>query len=74
MAVINAVRMALCRVFACSAGGPGFNSRLRRINRVSQRTVASPTLYAEDVGGPGQAPTDIGGKVTNMFSNENYII
>ena len=40
------------RVLACSAGGPGFDSRLRRL-------VASvlPMLYAEDVGGPGQAPT-----------------
>ena len=39
-------------MFACSAGGPGFDSRLRRL-------VASvlPMLYAEDVGGPGQAPT-----------------
>ncbi len=43
---------SLHRVFACSAGGPGFDSRLRRL-------VASvlPMLYAEDVGGPGQAPT-----------------
>ena len=44
---------SLHRVLACSAGCPGFDSRLRRL-------VASvlPMLYAEDVGGPGQAPTD----------------
>jgi hypothetical protein len=47
-----AVNGSLHRVFACSAGGPGFDSRLRRL-------VASvlPMFYAEDVGGPGQAPT-----------------
>jgi hypothetical protein len=38
----------LLRVFACSAGGPGFDFRLRRNIQM---------LYAEDVGGPGQAPT-----------------
>jgi hypothetical protein len=32
-------------VFACSAGGPGFDSRLRRLV-----AFAPPTLYAEDVG------------------------
>jgi hypothetical protein len=35
-------------VFACSAGGPGFDSRLRRINRVSQRTVASEQRMLSD--------------------------
>ncbi len=40
---------SLHRVFACSAGGPGFDSR--------PKTPLPPTLYAEDVGGPGQAPT-----------------
>ena len=39
-------------MFACSAGGPGFDSRLRRLV-----APPPPTLYAEDVGGPGQAPT-----------------
>ncbi len=34
---------SLHREFGCSAGGPGFDSRLRRI--------------VEDVDGPGQAPT-----------------
>ncbi len=35
-------------MFACSAGGPGFESRLRRINRVSQRTVASEQRMLSD--------------------------
>jgi hypothetical protein len=39
---------SLHRVFACTAGGPGFNSQLRRSR--------SRMLSAEDVGGPGQAP------------------
>jgi hypothetical protein len=37
---------SLHRVFACSAGGPGFDSRLRRSR--------SRMLSAEDVAGPGQ--------------------
>ena len=36
------------RVFACSAGGPGFDSRLRRINRVSQLTAASEQRMLSD--------------------------
>ncbi len=39
---------SLHRMFACSAGGPGFDSRLRRINRVSQRTVASEQQILSD--------------------------
>jgi len=35
-------------VFACSAGGPGFDSRLRRINRVSQLTDASEQRMLSD--------------------------
>ncbi len=35
-------------MFACSAGGPGFDSRLRRINRVSQRTIASEQRMLSD--------------------------
>ncbi len=40
---------SLHSVFAFSAGGPGFDSRLR--------AHQSRMLYAEDVGGPGQVPT-----------------
>ncbi len=36
------------RTFACNAGGPGFDSRLRRIYRVSQRTVASELRMLSD--------------------------
>ncbi len=39
---------SLHRVFACSAGGPGFDSRLQRINCVSQRTVASEQRMLSD--------------------------
>jgi hypothetical protein len=70
MAVNNAVRNSngsLHRVFACSAGGPGFDSRLRRL-------VASvlPMLYAEDVGGPGQAPTILGPLLPAFFFQVSY--
>jgi hypothetical protein len=41
---------SLHRLFACSAGGPRLYSRIRRI-------MQSWMLYAEDLGGLGQAPT-----------------
>ncbi len=55
-------------MFACNAGGPGFDSRLRRL-------VASvlPMLYAEDVGGPGQAPTVRYPSGSSSSFNSNYM-
>ncbi len=49
MAVNNAVQMALCIECSPAVQEVGFDSR--------PKTPPPPTLYAEDVGGPGQAPT-----------------
>ncbi len=50
MAVNNAVRMALC--IECSPAVQEVPGSIP-----GQKTPLPPTLYAEDVGGPGQAPT-----------------
>jgi hypothetical protein len=56
MAVNNAVQMALC--IECSPAVQEIPGSIPDCDAlITSRSGCSPTLYAEDVGGPGQAPT-----------------
>jgi hypothetical protein len=76
MTVNNAVRMALC--IECSPAVqevlgsiPDCNALIASRSGPSLLSSGcSPTLYAEDVGGPGQAPTR-GSKMQNFTLSQN---